>query len=84
MPIYKNINVEIKDVHWDSLREYGAQTHNRSGLQSCYIESKDGMRFKIFIKVNKDNIFGVEPKRKKGEPWKPTPPGKSIFLIKLS
>lgn len=79
MPIYKHIKVHVTDANGDALPEYNAQTHNRSSLMHCYIEGKDGMRFKIYIKAYKEHLFPPKPKQEKDGEWKPTPPGKSSF-----
>lgn len=51
MPIYRNLKLEIRDVHDYSFYERETVRNDSTRTASCYIQSQDDVRFTIYIEV---------------------------------
>ena len=50
MPTYRDVSVQVTDSANTPLTEYGARKLERARLNTCYIQSKTDMPFRILIK----------------------------------
>jgi len=57
MPIYRDLNVQIRDDDDCYFHETEMTVNDSTRTMSCYIQSEEGVRFTIFIKVVKEDAF---------------------------
>ena len=57
MPIYRDLDVQIRDDDDCYFHETEMTVNDSTRTMSCYVQSEDGVRFTIYIKVAKEDAF---------------------------